>query len=220
MTVSAILLAGGKGLRMESCIPKQFLTLNGQLIATLSFQALARCSAISEVIVVCDPIYRCHFPDSSFACPGPRRQDSLANGFHVASKQSTLILIHDTARPFLYADLLEALIKAGHAYGAAAPALPVKATIKRAQNHQVVETLKRSELFEIQTPQILKADLLAEGLRRAEELNLTVTDDISLAELVKHPAQLIPGEETNIKITTPFDLRIAEAISTATISTF
>lgn len=212
MSISAILLAGGKGHRMGSSTPKQYLHLQEQPVALFSFGCLSACAAISEVVVVCEPIYRTYFQNCQFAEPGPRRQDSLKNGFRKASAQSEFILIHDAARPFIDASLLDSLIEAGRLHGAAALAVPAKATIKRARADFVVETLNRSELYEIQTPQILRADLLSKGLIRAEALGVTVTDDVSLAELIGHPVKLIPGSEHNIKITTPFDLSIAETI--------
>lgn len=209
MNVSAILVSGGVGLRMGGPTPKQYLPLGGKPIALFSYDVLKACDAISEIIVVCAESYRRLFRDSSlFANPGERRQDSVANGLKMAS--CDYVLVHDAARPFIDLDLVRALIDAGLQYGAATAALPIKFTVKRGVSNQVIETLDRSQLYEIQTPQILKRDLLEAGLKMADLKGITVTDDVSCAELLGHPVQLVKGLEKNIKITTPFDLTIAE----------
>ncbi len=213
--VSAILLAGGKGLRMQglSPLPKQYLSLEGQIVALYSFHILTSCPAISEVIVVCEPAYQSYFPAATtFAAPGNRRQDSVENGFAALSEKRGLVLIHDAARPFITRKLVETLICEATHHGAAIPALPVKQTIKQVEEGFVKETLKRSSLYEVQTPQAIRADLLVSGLAYAKAEAITVSDDASLAELLGHRVKIVPGLETNIKITTPFDWVLAKTI--------
>lgn len=211
---SAILLAGGKGLRMHSSIPKQYLSLRGKTIACYSFDLLRNSPLINELIVVCDPSYQNRFdaPNVKFALPGERRQDSVENGFKITSPQADLILIHDAARPFIDAAIIQPLIEAGKEYGAGALAMPIKFTIKRADaDHMVHETIDRSTHFEIQTPQILQRAVLQEGLDYAHAHHLSVTDDVSLAEAIGSPVKLVPGLAHNLKITTSEDLLIASS---------
>lgn len=211
--ISAILLSGGIGSRMGITTPKQYLPLAGKIIALYSYELLCQIDRIKEVIVVCDTEYQPHFKCRHFAQPGERRQDSLYNGLQHVSTDSDYVLIHDAARPLVKKEDVEALIDAGLECGAACLATPVKMTIKQADlKCMVIQTLPRNSLFEIQTPQILKKDLLIAGFQKAEKQNLTVTDDVSLAELVSHPVKLVMGSYENIKVTTPEDLLFAENV--------
>ncbi len=209
MTISAVLLSGGQGTRFGA--PKHIASLAGKPLALHSYAHLLHSPLISELIVVCHESYRPLFPEAKWAPPGERRQDSLASGFTHATGE--YILVHDAARPLFDPAHLEALIEAGKNYGAATLATPVKPTIKQADhNHMVMRTLDRSSLFEIQTPQILRRDLLVKGFAEAARTGATVTDDVSLAELIGHPVKLVMGSYRNLKVTTPEDLIIAEAL--------
>lgn len=213
MKISAILLAGGIGLRMEASTPKQYLPLHGKPVALHSFERLKELSILSEVIVVCDPAYQKCFHNAQFALPGQTRQESLYNGLQKVAPDSEFILTHDAARPLISDEDLCRLIQVGKKTGAATLATPVKATIKEANDTlTVVKTLPRPKLYEIQTPQLVKKSLLIEGFAKAKGENLTVTDDVSLAELVNHPVKLVIGSSENIKITTPEDLTLAEIL--------
>jgi len=129
------------------------------------------------------------------------------------SASCEFVLIHDSARPFIEKKDVENLLLEGMDVGAATLATPVKNTIKSVdQNHHVQQTLKRECLYEIQTPQLLKKDLLKTGLHVARSRNLHFTDDVSLAELVNHPVKIVMGSDKNIKITTPKDLHYAQSI--------
>jgi len=213
MNLSIILLSGGKGKRIGGDTPKQYLPLCGKPIAHYSFTTLIDANVADEIIVVCDPSYQSLFPGATFAQPGKERQDSVYNGLQKVSSNSDLVLIHDIARPILREEELHAVIKQAKIHGAATLAMPLKFTIKEADEDQmVVKTLDRSKLYEIQTPQVLKKDLLIEGFKKAHEENALVTDDVSLAELISHPVKLVMGSYDNIKITTPEDLTFAENI--------
>ncbi len=217
-SVSVILLAGGKGSRMNSHIPKQFLELQRKPIILHSFEFFLSLPNIKEIIVVCEPSYQSLFEKPNtislkFALPGYRRQDSVFNGLQQACIHSTLICIHDGARPFLNELHVKTAFEEALAHGASTLAVPLKFTVKENDtNGFIKKTLDRSKLFEIQTPQIIRQDLLASGFAFANEHNLEVTDDVSLIELLKKPVKLVTGSYQNIKITTKEDLSHAESI--------
>ena len=210
--ISVILVAGGRGTRMKNPVAKQFLLLKDKPIARYSFDIFRTIPDVFEVIVVCDPEYRHLFPACKFADSGKERQDSVWNGLEQVSPQADLVAVHDSARPFITRQLVLDLIEQASLHKAVASAVRVKATIKQASpDGTVVQTLDRSNLWEMHTPQITTPQLLREGLIRARSQNITVTDDAAAIELLGHPVKLIPGSYQNIKITTPEDLAIAQS---------
>lgn len=214
--ISAILLAGGIGTRMNSQKPKQFLHLAEKPIARYSFDIFFAMSEIDEIIVVCLPEYRDLFEVPSnkrltFAWPGERRQDSVYNGLMKASQDSHFICIHDAARPFIDEALVRRALDAGLIHGAATVGMPVKFTVKQSDKHHFVHsTPDRAYIWEIQTPQVIRKDLLHEGFDYANQNQLTVTDDVSLVELLGKEVKLVEGSHINLKITVPTDLMIAQ----------
>lgn len=189
-------------------IPKQFLPLNGKTLACHSLEVLQSHPLIAQVIVVCAPVFHPYFSDYrvEFAEPGERRQDSLFNALQKVEHE--WVCIHDAARPFLTAPSLASLIEEGmEGVKAATLGIPVKNTIKFCDQNQCVQnTPDRSLLWEIQTPQLLTKELLERGFAYANRHAITVTDDVSLAELLGHPVKVVLGSYKNIKITTPEDL--------------
>lgn len=218
--MSVILLSGGTSLRMGSPLPKQYLRLHGKVIAKYSFDLFLNQTNAAELIVVCAPEYQHFFEIKTtpeipikFALPGLRRQDSVFNGLQAIDPKIPYVCIHDAARPFLSEQIIERTLDAAIEFGAATTAMPIKFTIKEADEKKIVKrTPDRASLWEIQTPQILRRELLETGFAYAIENQITVTDDVSLAELLSQPVKLIEGDERNIKITTPLDLKIAEAL--------
>jgi 2-C-methyl-D-erythritol 4-phosphate cytidylyltransferase len=214
---TAILLAGGTGTRMGAAapIPKQYLQIHGKAIVQYSFDLFVSMDEIDEIVVVCDPLYEHFFAESfskplRFALPGPRRQDSVLNGFHASSPESTTILVHDGARPIINEEQVRRALDAGIECGAATLGMPVKFTVKVSDTEgMVVATPDRTTIWEIQTPQVLRRDIFQKGFAFAKAHNATVTDDVSLAELIGAPVKLVEGSHTNIKITVPSDLIIA-----------
>ncbi len=177
-----------------------------------SLEVFLSLKEVKEVIVVCDPAFKNLLKDYPvrFALPGNRRQDSLYHGFLASNPSTNWICVHDAARPFITKEQVLRLFKEGSKIGAATLGMPVKATIKTVNLERLVDnTLERSKVWEIQTPQLLSRPLLQKGFEKALKENITVTDDVSLAELIEHPVKLVEGAYTNIKITTPEDLLLA-----------
>lgn len=217
--VSALLLAGGNGSRMKSPLPKQYLQLGGKAIARHSFDCLSLLPEVKEIVVVCEEEYRELFREPlsgitlTFAKPGPRRQDSVLNGFRAITAAADLVCIHDAARPFITPAIVERVLHAALEHGAATAAMPVKFTVKEATSDKIVlHTPDRSRIWEIQTPQALKPAIVERGFQHVEACGLTVTDDVSLAEQLGYPVKLVEGDYNNLKVTTPEDLLLAEAL--------
>jgi 2-C-methyl-D-erythritol 4-phosphate cytidylyltransferase len=218
MTIGVILLAGGTGSRMQAPIPKQFLLLNQKPLISYSFELFLKIKDISEIVIVCDAKYHSMFvpqgnPLITFAAPGERRQDSVYNGLKAFTTNCSTICVHDGVRPFITETLVQRVIQAGQEHGAATVAMPVKFTIKECDKHQMaVCTPDRSKLWEIQTPQVIRRELFNKGFDLALSKNATVTDDVSLVELLGHPVKIVEGSYSNLKITTPDDMALAEFI--------
>ena len=213
--IAVILLAGGVGRRFGSDIPKQFLTLGCTPVVRYSFEILASMACVSEVVVVCAPEYQKIFAgtDTTFALPGERRQDSVYNGLQALTKNTRHICVHDAARPMITPGLVQRTFDAAREHGAAAVGMPVRFTVKEVNAaHFVTSTPNRDNIWEIQTPQVIRTDWLCEGFDYANDHALTVTDDVSLAELVGHPVKLIHGDAANVKITTPEDFALLEKL--------
>jgi 2-C-methyl-D-erythritol 4-phosphate cytidylyltransferase len=144
---------------------------------------------------------------------GETRTVSVMIGLDCVSKKTKLAAIHDGARPFVTTDLIERTVRAAAESGAAAPAVPVKDTIKVAHQGIVTETPDRSTLFAVQTPQVFDFDLLRGAMVKAEADGLTATDDCAIVEHLGMSVRLTEGDEENIKLTTPLDLALAQAIA-------
>ncbi|KAK8916631.1 hypothetical protein KSP39_PZI023289 [Platanthera zijinensis] len=210
-----------KGAGMHVDMPKQYLPLLGQPIALYSFYIFSELCEVKEIIVVCDPFYKDVFQDTcekflvdvKFALPGKERQDSVFSGLQEVDESSQLVCIHDSARPLVSPEDVKKVLKDGWLNGAAVLGVPVKATIKEANDNLfVVKTLDRKTLWEIQTPQVMKPDLLRAGFEFVNREDVEVTDDVSIVEHLKHPVYITEGSYTNIKVTTPDDLLLAERI--------
>lgn len=211
MKVGLILLAGGKGTRMGLNVPKQYYELSGRPVALHSLEVFDQVPAIGQIIVVAESEYHYLFSGRSFASPGERRQDSVWNGLQKIDPSVDYICIHDAARPFISVELIENMLKEALKTGAAAAAVPLKFSVKQAdETGRVRRSLDRSQIWEMQTPQVVRKDLLLKGFEIAQKKGLTVTDDVGLVELFDHPVQLVHGSYRNLKLTTQEDIQIAE----------
>ncbi|CAG9465126.1 unnamed protein product [Pedinophyceae sp. YPF-701] len=218
-SMSVVLLAGGVGKRMKASMPKQYLPLRGKPIATWSLETFAAMPEVGEIVVVCDPSYRDIFEDVTlprsvplkFALPGKERQDSVFNGLSEVAEGAALVAVHDSARPLVRAEDVSRCAADAARVGAAVLGVQSKQTIKEAgADLMVVKTLDRSRLWEMQTPQIIEPGLLKRAFEKVNAEGLEVTDDISVVEHLGAPAIITVGDYTNIKVTTPEDMFIAE----------
>jgi 2-C-methyl-D-erythritol 4-phosphate cytidylyltransferase len=208
-----ILLAGGTGTRMKTAVPKQYLPLDGKLIVHHSLELFLSIPEIKGIVVVCAPEFRHHFTNYpvSFALPGARRQDSMYNGFAGLPSDAEYVGVHDGSRPFITKKHVDDIILAAKEHGAATLGMPVKFTVKECDDKLIVRnTPNRAQIWEIQTPQVIRYDLLKKGFEYINSKGIEVTDDVSIVEHIGHPVKLVHGSYNNIKITTPEDLTYSE----------
>ncbi|WP_455819555.1 2-C-methyl-D-erythritol 4-phosphate cytidylyltransferase [Clostridium butyricum] len=218
--VSAIVLAGGRGKRMGSVQSKQYIDLNGKPILYYTLNHFINNKNIDKVILVIpeDELEFCrnevldkyNLKIDSIAFGGKERQDSVYNGLKKADG-SDIVLIHDGARPFVSERIIEEGIKYARMYGAAAPGVMPKDTIKvKNQESFSLETPDRNNLVAVQTPQVFDYNIIFGCHKKVKEKHLDVTDDTMVVELFGNDIYLYEGEYTNIKITTPEDLILAQ----------
>lgn len=237
MYLSAIVLAAGKGERFRSGLPKPVIRLNSRPIIIYSLDILSRHPLVKEIVLVVNALNRRRIVEavkkyripkiSRIAEGGARRQDSVYSGLKAIDKKADLVLIHDACRPFIDRKAVDSVLTAADKYGAAIVGVPVKATIKKGirspgqqvtktQRHQdtspviVEKTIDRSGLWEIQTPQVFRKDIILKAFQKFGRQD--VTDDAMLVEKLGQPVVVVPGSYCNIKITTPEDLIMAKAI--------
>jgi 2-C-methyl-D-erythritol 4-phosphate cytidylyltransferase len=141
---------------------------------------------------------------------GSSRQESVMHGLNALSSKVQTVAVQDGARPLVTWQLIDRVVRAGDTYGAAAPAIPVKDTIKTVKGGVVLETPDRKLLQAVQTPQVFDFELLRGALKKAKEDGAEVTDDCSAVERLGMSVKIVEGDEKNIKVTTPMDLKIAE----------
>jgi 2-C-methyl-D-erythritol 4-phosphate cytidylyltransferase/2-C-methyl-D-erythritol 2,4-cyclodiphosphate synthase len=223
--VSVIVAAGGRGLRLGADRPKQLLAVGGRAILERAVSAFLSHPEVTEVVVALPAELAGSPPDylQTTSKPlrvvqgGERRQDSVRAAFQASASDADVILVHDAARPFVSADLISRTIEAALHTGAAIAALPARDTVKRVDHLSggplVVETLPRESTFLAQTPQAFRREVLEAALTRAASIH--VTDEAMLVEHAGLPVQIVEGEPTNIKITTPEDWPVAETIAAA-----
>jgi len=220
MTVAAIIVAAGRGVRMGADRPKAFLRLRGLTLLERSVDAFVSHPRFDRVVaVVSDPgeaarVIGAVAARVVLAQGGATRQDSVHAGLRsLAALADEIILVHDAARPLVSREIIDAVIVAADAHGAAVPALPPPDTIKQIAADGAIETtLPRDRLRMAQTPQGFRGPVLREAYARAARDGFVGTDDAQLVERSGHRVRVVEGSTRNIKITTPIDLALAEAI--------
>ena len=215
----AVIVAAGNASRMGG-IDKVMAQLGGEPMIARTVRQFQNCDAIAEIVIVtredlilpitglCKEMPKV----KAVVAGGKSRQESVALGLNALSDKMKLAAVHDGARPLITWQVIDRAVRAAHSYGAAAPAIPVKDTIKVVQGGIVKNTPDRATLQAVQTPQVFDFDLLRGALKKAETEGAAVTDDCSAVELMGMSVKIVEGDERNIKVTTPMDLKIAEML--------
>ena len=215
----AVIVAAGSASRMGG-IDKIMAPLCGEPVIKRTVRQFQECEAIREIVVVTRPdliipvMDLCHefSKVKAVVAGGDSRDASVSMGMNTLSAKCKLVAVQDGARPFADWQLIDRVVRAANTYGAAAPAIAVKDTIKVVRGGIVKETPDRSALKAVQTPQVFDFDLLRGALKKARQDGMTLTDDCAAVEYMGMSVKIVEGDEKNIKITTPLDLKIAELI--------
>ena len=215
----AVIVAAGSASRMGG-IDKVMAPLKGEPMIVRTVRTFQECGAITEIVVVTrqdliGPISDlCAGFDKvkAVVVGGNSRVESVWLGLSALGAGVELAAVHDGARPLISPEVIDRTVRAAHSYGAAAPAIPVKDTIKVVQGGLIASTPDRSALQAVQTPQIFDYDILRGALKKAIQEDAPITDDCSAVERIGVRVKIVEGEERNLKVTTPFDLKIAEML--------
>lgn len=218
-TCGAVIVAAGTASRMGG-IDKIMADLGGEPMILRTVRAFQDCDPISEIVIVTreDLLEEITALTSAMdkvkavVAGGKTRQESVSKGLAALSDKVKLAAIQDGARPFAAWQMIDRVVRAANTYSAAAPAIPVKDTIKVVNGGVVTSTPDRKTLMAVQTPQVFDVDLLRGALLKAKEDGAEVTDDCSAVERIGMSVKIVEGDERNIKITTPMDLKVAKLI--------
>ena len=221
---TAIILAAGKGARMNAGMNKQFIHINGKPLLAHTLEAFQTCEAIDSIMLVAgkDELQLCkeQIVDAfgfnkvdKLVEGGSERQQSVYNGILQLDDQCEVVVIHDGARPILAADIIERCIEGAKEFGAVTAGMPVKETIKVVDEDGFVDyTPERWKLWVTQTPQAFRADIIREAHESAASKGLSGTDDAFLVENTGCKVKMIESSYENIKVTTPEDIILAKII--------
>ena len=222
--ISAIILAGGKGKRMNSSISKQFIEIKGKPIIYYTIKKFNDNKKIDNIVIVLSEDEIEYFKENilnkyelkvdKIVIGGAERQDSVYNGLKsLENSETDIVLIHDGARPFISDRIIDDGIKYATIHGACAPGVMPKNTIKiKGESNFSVDTPNRDRLVAIQTPQVFKFKEILECHKKVKIEKVVVTDDTMVVERYGNKVYLYNGEYTNIKVTTPEDLILGEKL--------
>ena len=222
-SVGVIIPAAGSGVRFGSPLPKQYQLLDGEPILLHSIRTALAVGGVVSVVVplaagdawFAEMLSAHNLVDNRIhtLLGGTERQQSVAFALEDESLATVdVILVHDAVRPLATVQLFERIAEAAVEKGAAVPGLPIADTVKRVANSAVVETVDRSELWRIQTPQGFRADVIRSAYAAIGSTDWLGTDDASVVERTGHPIFCVDGESLNEKITEPMDLIRAESV--------
>ena len=217
MKIEAIIVAGGSGTRMGR--PKQFLPLAGKTVVEWSLEAFLAVPEVERVMLVTSPENirehgaRLAGPRVKLVESGPTRMGSVRNGFEPVAEDTEVVAVHDGARSLVTPEIIRAVVEEAFESGAAVPAVQVKDTLKKVTNKQmwISDTPSRTSFWAAQTPQCYRREVLDEALQRFPEAS-SATDESQLVEKAGHKVRVVPSSYENLKITTPEDLVMAEAL--------
>jgi 2-C-methyl-D-erythritol 4-phosphate cytidylyltransferase len=224
MQTSAIIVAAGSGSRLGTSLPKAFVPLAGHPILFYSLRTLTQLEFLGEIILAVpsgmEKLARALVNESGLGVPvkitagGNERQDSVRLALALTSAEARQVVIHDAARPFATVAHFRRCLQQAEISGAAIAAIPVADTLKRVErNGLIAGTLPRAGLWQAQTPQAFEREVVIAAHAEAYRLKITATDDADLVERLGHPVAIVDGSPTNLKITNPDDLMIAEALA-------
>jgi 2-C-methyl-D-erythritol 4-phosphate cytidylyltransferase len=221
--VAAIIVAGGKGKRMDSEIPKQYMVIAGKTILDTTLYKFEKSNEVDEIILVVNKEDLDYVKDEitpfynkiSYVVPGGRtRVESVYQGLKKVKNNCDIVLIHDGVRPFVSYNLINTCIENAINYKACIPVIDVVDTIKEVSEDGIVtKTLDRKKIKAVQTPQAFDFSILRDCYEKAMTEDAEFTDDASIVEYYGYKVKTIEGLYKNIKITTPLDLRLAEIIA-------
>jgi 2-C-methyl-D-erythritol 4-phosphate cytidylyltransferase len=219
--VTAVLLGGGSGERFGGDLPKQFLALGGIPLLVHSLRALEACDKVNFVVVVL-PDVRPGFIENAVRTPkvrsvvsgGDSRQASLREGLERIPAETSIVLVHDAVRPLVTPNLLERVLEGvGGVYQGVVCAVPMEDALKEVSaDHELLASKERRSLWRAQTPQAFLRDALEESLSRAEAEEVVCEDCSELLLRAGHRVRVVPGDPSNIKVTTPEDLLMGESL--------
>jgi 2-C-methyl-D-erythritol 4-phosphate cytidylyltransferase len=215
----AVIVAAGTASRMGG-IDKVMAPIKGEPMILRTVRNFQNCDAISEIVIVTRPDLIVPITNlcknmgkvTAVVAGGNSRQESVNLGLNALGDKVKLAAVHDGARPLITWQVIDRVVRAANTYGAAAPAVPVKDTIKVVEGYVVKNTPDRASLRAVQTPQVFDFDMLRGALKKAELDGAQVTDDCSAVERMGLTVKIVEGDERNIKVTTPMDLKIAEML--------
>ncbi|MCX7915111.1 MAG: 2-C-methyl-D-erythritol 4-phosphate cytidylyltransferase [Verrucomicrobiae bacterium] len=222
--ITAGILAAGQSSRMGGGHNKQFLTLRGRPVVWYSLVAFQECAEVDAIVLVRRPDYAAQaetlareFPKvTAFADGGKERQDSVWNGLEKCDPRTEIVAVQDGARPLVTPELIAATIASARQFGTGIAATKVVDTIKEVRADGVVErTVDRTKLWAVQTPQTCRFDLLRRAYRKVLDEGVVVTDEAAAVERLGEPVRLVPTPFLNLKITTPADFAVVEALLAA-----
>lgn len=223
MKVAAIVPSAGIGKRLDSCIEKPYIKLNGKPILAHTLRRLSDNKKISEIIVVVrrdkieyvanEIVSKYRIRDTIVVAGGRKRQDSVWNGLRKVSKDIGYILIHDGVRPFINNELIDSLLKASVRFKASVLCVPVKPTLKIISKDNLIKwTPDRGIYMEAQTPQVFKRNIIEKAYEMSYKNAIKATDDSMLVEMTGIKPKIVLGSYNNIKITTKEDLELAQIL--------
>ncbi len=218
-----IIVAAGRGKRMGPDVDKAFLSLGSKPVLIYSLLAFEKCAEIDEIILVVrkERIESARCAVQMFGCTkvrkivagGTQRQLSVAKGLAEVSEDTDIVAVHDGARPCITPTMIMETIKSARQYGSGVAAVKVTDTIKMVSKGQVIaRTIDRTKLWQVQTPQAFKRELLEKAFKAVRKKKLKITDEASAVELISDAVRLVPSSSSNIKITSPDDLVLAAAL--------
>lgn len=220
--VAAVIVAAGRGSRMGSDVPKQYMTVAGKTIIDTTLYKFEKSSVVDEIILVVNE-GDIDYVEASIACNyskisrvvrgGATRTGSVYEGIKAAPENCGLLIVHDGVRPFVSYNLISTVVEYASEYGACIPVVDVVDTIKQTEDGFVAKSLDRRLLKAVQTPQAFSYGLIKECYEKAVLENMEFTDDSSVVEYFGNRVKTVEGLSRNIKITTPLDLRIAGIIA-------